>query len=84
LEERLFGANNEVEKDEKMMLLKIIIFLIALSLCVLWSFMTWPGSSSHGYFYAYPVAIPLFCFWAISWTIILVPTYFILKKLNQK
>jgi len=64
--------------------LQAVILLVALSLCAAWAFLTWPGSSSHGHFYAYPVTLPLFGFWAVGWFVILVPTFFILRKTKKK
>ena len=69
---------------ESMRPLQIVILLIALSLCAAWTFLTWPGSSNHGHFYAYPVTLPLFGFWAAGWTVVLVSTVFILKRTMKK
>jgi hypothetical protein len=58
---------------------QILVMLIALLLCVGWALLTWPGSSSHGQFYAYPASLPLFTFWALGWSVVFVPTFFILR-----
>jgi hypothetical protein len=64
--------------------LQILILLIGLSLCAAWTLLTWPGSSSHGHFYAFPVTLPLFGFWAAGWAVILIPTIYILRKKKLK
>jgi hypothetical protein len=61
----------------------VLVVIASLVLCVLWTFMIWPGSRSGGQFYAYPVSAPLVGFWAAGWVVILLPTYFILKKLRK-
>ena len=64
--------------------LQIIILIFGIFLCLAWVFMTWPGSHSHGHFYAYPVTLPLFGFWVIGWIVILVTTFFVVKRLKKK
>jgi hypothetical protein len=68
----------------RMVRLQILILLIALSLCAAWTFLTWPGSSSHGHFHAYPMTLPLFGFWAAGWAVVLIPTIVVLTKTKKK
>lgn len=63
--------------------LQIVILVIGLSLCAAWTFLTWPGSSSRGHFYPYPVTLPLFGFWVVGWTVILIATVIILRKTKK-
>jgi hypothetical protein len=69
---------------ELMRPLQKLILLIALSLCMAWTFLTWSGSSSHGQFHAYSVTCPLVGFWAAGWAVILIPTIFILRRTKKK
>jgi hypothetical protein len=58
---------------------QILVVLTALLLCVAWTLLVWPGSSTHGHFYPYPVSLPLFAVWALGWSAVLVPTFVILR-----
>jgi hypothetical protein len=63
---------------------QLLVVFVALALCLAWMLITWPGSSSRGEFYAYPVTLPLFAFWALGWIVILVPTRYLIRKLRKK
>lgn len=62
---------------------QLLVVFVALALCLGWMFMMWPGSRSHGEFYAYPVTLPLFAFWALGWIVILVPARYLIRKLRK-
>lgn len=63
---------------------QIVVIVVALALCFAWVLLTWPGSRSHGKFYAYPVEPPLLAFWAIGWVVILVPARYLIRRLRKK
>ncbi len=64
--------------------LQILVLFVALLLCLLFTLVTWPGSSTHGHFYPYPVDLALFRVWAIAWVAILTPTVLLLRRIRKR
>ncbi len=67
-----------------MRLKRKLTWVMAALLCGAWTCLTWPGSSSHGHFYPYPISFHMLWLWAAGWAVIFVLALFILDKTKEK
>ena len=64
--------------------LRVLVFLLGLSICLWGTWLIWPGSTVDGKFYSYPVTGSLLAVVASGWLVILGGTFLVLKKMKSK
>jgi uncharacterized membrane protein YwzB len=64
-------------------LLRVLIFLVAVLLCVLVTRLIWPGSTVGDQFYSYPVTAPLIAVVAGVWVLILGVTFWVMRRMKK-
>ena len=72
-----------VTKSHKSDLLRVLVFLLGLSVCVSGTRLAWPGYWVDGSFYSYPVTGVLLAAVAGWWLVVLGVTFFVLRKMRK-
>jgi hypothetical protein len=76
-------AAEHLRNIEQMERLRVLVFLLGLSVCLLGTWLIWPGYTADGRFYSYPVTGSLLATVAGGWLLILGVTVFVLKKMKR-
>jgi len=68
----------------KIELLRVLVLLLGLLICILGTWLVWPGYTVDGRSYSYPVTGSLLAVLAVGWVFVLAVTFFALKAMKNK
>jgi hypothetical protein len=67
-----------------MQLLRVLVFLLGLSICFWGTWLIWPGYTIDGRFYSYPVTGSFLAVVAGGWLFVLGGIFLVLKKMKSE
>jgi hypothetical protein len=70
--------------SQKSEFLRVLVFMLGLSICLLGTWLVWPGYTVDGHFYSYPVTVALLAVLAAGWLFVLTVTFLVVKKMKSK
>jgi len=71
-------------KSHAVELFRASVFLFGLSVCILGTWLAWPGYTVDGHSYSYPVSGAFLAMIASGWLVVLGLTFLALKKMRSK